>query len=99
MLLVFSGLAVALPLMFLLGTQLSSADAAFEFLRSRFTAPFWRYGGKLLLGLIAAVPVSMFLYGAFYGFRHRRGTEDVYKRQAWDRRRVLSRSFAIKKPV
>ncbi len=53
-LLVFSGLAVALPLMFLLGTQLSSADAAFEFLRSRFTAPFWRYGGKLLLGLIAA---------------------------------------------
>ena len=78
-LLVFSGLAVALPLMFLLGTQLSSADAAFEFLRSRFTAPFWRYGGKLLLGLIAAVPVSMFLYGAFFGFRHRRGTEIAVK--------------------
>lgn len=78
-LLVLAGIAVALPLMFLLGTQLSSADAVFEFLRSRLTAPFWRYGGKALLGLVAAVPVSMFIYGALFGFRHRRGTELVAK--------------------
>ncbi len=74
-LLVFAGIAVSLPLMLLFGAQLSSADAVFAFLRSRFTAPFWRYGGKVLLGLIAAVPISMFIFGAFFGFRHKRGTD------------------------
>lgn len=78
-LLVLAGIAVSLPLMLLFGAQLSSADAVFAFLRSRFTAPFWRYGGKVFLGLVAAVPVSMFIFGAFFGFRHRRRTEIIAK--------------------
>lgn len=79
LLLILAGIAIASHLMFLLGTQLSSADAVFEFLRSRFTAPFWRYGGQIILGLLAAVPLSMFIYGAFFGFRHQRGTELITK--------------------
>lgn len=81
-LLILSGIAVALPLMLLLGTQLSSADAVFEFLRSRFSTPFWRYGGKIALGMVAAVPIGVFLYAAFFGFRHRRCTEVATKPDA-----------------
>lgn len=79
LLLVLAGIAVAVPLMFLLGSQLSSADAVFEFLRTRLTGPFWKYSGRVLLGLVAAIPLAMVIYGAFFGFRYHRGTELIAK--------------------
>ena len=69
---VVGGILVALPLLFLLGTQLLSADAAFELMYAHITVPFWHYFQRLLLGLAAAVPIAMFFFGALYGFRYRR---------------------------
>lgn len=91
---VAAGILVAIPLLFLLSMQLFSADAAFELLVGRIAAPFWRGFQLLLFGVLAAVPIAMFIFGALFGFRHRRSS-NLLKRPPEDRQHFLPSEAVI----
>ena len=93
-LLAAAGILVALPLLFLLSMQLFASDAAFELLLGRITGPFWHWFQLIFTALLAALPLAMVLYGAFFGFRYRRSA-NLLKKPREDRLHIIPAEAVI----
>jgi hypothetical protein len=76
------GLAIALPVVLILGAVLSSADAVFEAFWIKLTQGFWNEAGIIIGQLILSVPVTLYLFGTLYGNRHHRNSKRREKEES-----------------
>ena len=83
---VWWGLLAAVPVTLLVGVLLAAADEAFANLLSALTAPLREWGVApfdLLLRVMLGIPAGLYLFGGFYGNRHRQG--EILTDEAWER--------------
>lgn len=72
MLFALLGIAMAIPVLIVVGGVLSSADPIFESVWNQIFDNFWAELFIIIGQCILSIPVTLYFYGMFYGNRHHR---------------------------